>query len=35
MWDGYVEFIRATIFVAAQLCNGSLGYGMLTRKPRS
>ncbi len=29
MWDGYVDLIRASIFVAAQLCNGSLGSGIL------
>jgi len=29
MWDSYVDFIRASIFVAAQLCNGSLGSGIL------
>src|SRR5437762_2198885 len=29
MWVGFVELIRAGIFAAAHLCNGSLGGGVL------
>ena len=29
MWDSYVDLIRTAIFVAASLCNGSLGSGIL------
>jgi YidC/Oxa1 family membrane protein insertase len=29
MWDTFVEMIRLSVFAAAQVCNGSLGSGIL------
>jgi YidC/Oxa1 family membrane protein insertase len=29
MWDSFVEMIRLSVFIATQVCNGSLGGGVL------